>query len=1108
MKKIIVFLVSSFLSLMAAFHAPAQGTAFTYQGRLNDAVGPANGIYDLRFTAYDALAAGSALGGPVTNGAVAVSNGLFIVALDFGPGVFSGAERWLEIGVRTNGSAADFTALTPRQPITATPYAIFSASSSSVSNGLLQNPIFLGTTGNTPLELFAGSQRALRLEPNTNGGPNVIGGSLVNQVDPGVIGATIGGGGVANYFGGAYPNRAASDFSTISGGAANFIAANADGAVIAGGTGNTLESGGYGSMIAGGFANLIRSNTSSSSIGGGYLNVIGPDVGYSMIGGGFGNTNGSGNAGIASGFYNRIHPAAQSSFIGGGQENTIEPNAALSSIGGGWLNIIHQGADQSAIAGGNAGKIQFGARESFIGGGFDNTIQTNAGGSVIGGGFGNSIGVNSIASTIAGGSANSISNSAPNATIAGGSGNTVTVRYATVGGGFQNLASGNLNIANGDSATVAGGYQNAAVGNNAVVAGGFVNHARGDNSAVVGGWLHTNLTGFGFIGGGQQHLIEPFSRFSVIAGGDNNTVRSNSTHSVIAGGQFNSISTNAPYATIAGGLNNSAAGSYAFAAGRRAKAMHAGAFVWADSTDADFASTTTNQFNIRATGGLRLETGASGATLNGQPILSGTVPGGNLAGIYSNAVTFNNTGNSFTGNGNGLSNVNALTLNGLASSNLWQLGGNNVRTGQFLGSTNNEALEIKVNSERAMRYVYASNGTYRAVANIIGGFSGNAVGNGVVGAVIAGGGSRGFGFTNQVLADQGTVSGGLGNVSSGSGATVGGGAYNLSSGPGAAVSGGYANLASGYTAVVAGGHNNTNTGPWATLGGGALNMVSAFYATVPGGFSNSATANYSFAAGQRANANHQGTFVWADSQDADFASSDSNQFLIRAEFTGLNRSTPLTYAEVFGIRAPVTNDYGGMYVETAGPGQPFYGYAMAGLPYVWTYVDGLDGNKWKLNHGGDRLTVTSAGNVGIGNTSPTTLLQVGAATCDGTTWNNASDRNLKENFKPVDSRAVLAKVAALSISEWNYKSQDKAVRHIGPTAQDFRAEFGVGESETTIATVDADGVALAAIQGLNQKLEEKEARIRALEDTVAELKEIIAERRLAGTLAPPKSEKH
>ena len=107
-------------------HAPstafAQGTAFTYQGRLNDGGVPANGTYDLLLTIYD-LPTGPGAFANQTNSAVAISNGLFTVTLDFGPGIFTGPERWLEIAVRTNGGGA-FANLAPRQKITATPYAI------------------------------------------------------------------------------------------------------------------------------------------------------------------------------------------------------------------------------------------------------------------------------------------------------------------------------------------------------------------------------------------------------------------------------------------------------------------------------------------------------------------------------------------------------------------------------------------------------------------------------------------------------------------------------------------------------------------------------------------------------------------------------------------------------------------------------------------------------------------------------------------------------------------------------------------------------------------------------------------------------------------------
>lgn len=103
----------------------AQGTAFTYQGRLNAAAGPANGNYDCTFTLFNATNSGPAVSGTITNSGTLVSNGLFQVALDFGSNPYgNGAPLWLEIGVRTNGDPA-FSTLAPRQPLTPSPYAIY-----------------------------------------------------------------------------------------------------------------------------------------------------------------------------------------------------------------------------------------------------------------------------------------------------------------------------------------------------------------------------------------------------------------------------------------------------------------------------------------------------------------------------------------------------------------------------------------------------------------------------------------------------------------------------------------------------------------------------------------------------------------------------------------------------------------------------------------------------------------------------------------------------------------------------------------------------------------------------------------------------------------------
>ncbi len=135
----------------------AQGTAFSYQGRLNDGGSAATGIYDLRFTICDALTSGNVVAGPLTNSATGITNGLFAVTLDFGSGVFTGPGRWLEIAARTNG-AASFTTLSPRQPVLPMPYAIMASSASNL-------------LGNLPAAQLSGTlaNGALPASPNFSG---------------------------------------------------------------------------------------------------------------------------------------------------------------------------------------------------------------------------------------------------------------------------------------------------------------------------------------------------------------------------------------------------------------------------------------------------------------------------------------------------------------------------------------------------------------------------------------------------------------------------------------------------------------------------------------------------------------------------------------------------------------------------------------------------------------------------------------------------------------------------------------------------------------------------------------------------------------------------
>ena len=128
-----VFTATALMSWLTSVQSTfAQGTTFTYQGRLNSGTSAAEGSFDLRFAIYDLASAGTQQGNPLTNSATGVTNGLFTVALDFG-NQFPGAARWLEIAVRTNGGGA-FTTLSPRQAFAATPYAIYSASAATAGS--------------------------------------------------------------------------------------------------------------------------------------------------------------------------------------------------------------------------------------------------------------------------------------------------------------------------------------------------------------------------------------------------------------------------------------------------------------------------------------------------------------------------------------------------------------------------------------------------------------------------------------------------------------------------------------------------------------------------------------------------------------------------------------------------------------------------------------------------------------------------------------------------------------------------------------------------------------------------------------------------------------
>jgi hypothetical protein len=150
-----------------------------------------------------------------------------------------------------------------------------------------------------------------------------------------------------------------------------------------------------------------------------------------------------------------------------------------------------------------------------------------------------------------------------------------------------------------------------------------------------------------------------------------------------------------------------------------------------------------------------------------------------------------------------------------------------------------------------------------------------------------------------------------------------------------------------------------------------------------------------------------------------------------------------------------------------------------GLHLGYNYYYDAAGTGHILNTGGGTSRISAgyaAVTLAVGgvNSAPTTT-RLSATTTGVTvfgTFNNSSDRNVKQDFAPVSPSQILDKVAHLPLSEWSYKD-DSAVRHIGPMGQDFYSVFNIGTDDKHIAPIDEGGVALAAIQGLNQKLEQQ-----------------------------------
>ncbi|MBN1510387.1 MAG: tail fiber domain-containing protein [Phycisphaerae bacterium] len=488
-----------------------------------------------------------------------------------------------------------------------------------------------------------------------------------------------------------------------------------------------------------------------------------------------------------------------------------------------------------------------------------------------------------------------------------------------------------------------------------------------------------------------------------------------------------------------------------------------------------------------------------------------------------------------------------------SAGNAWNLTGNAGTTAatNFLGTTDNVPLVFKSWGLRVFR-LEAGYGGYSP--NVIGGYSGNSVTTDVYGATIGGGGEAGQ--INRVTDDFGTVgggrynqagdnlghtyerifatvSGGTGNTASGKVSTVGGGAsnnatdqgstigggdqndataayatigggqYNIADGENATIGGGKGNDAIGANSTVAGGDFNEATGANSTVGGGETNIASGSYATVPGGFWNTAGGNYSFAGGRQAKANHAGSFVWADSQNADFSSTDANQFLIRAAHgVGINMDNPEADLCIHGdtgiIR--VSNDttgtgYNGLQIGFVTTGSVHVG--------IWNRENGY------LKFGTfdqERMRINEDGKVGIGRVAATNRLEVEGTASKSVAgdWLANSDRRIKTDIETIHN--ALDTLDRVRLVNFRYTDEYRAEHeeiadqtYMNVIAQEFQEVFPnhvkasgdrlpSGEPILQVDSYPLTVYSAAAVQELHTIVNEQNARIVAQQEEIEALR--------------------
>jgi hypothetical protein len=305
---------------------------------------------------------------------------------------------------------------------------------------------------------------------------------------------------------------------------------------------------------------------------------------------------------------------------------------------------------------------------------------------------------------------------------------------------------------------------------------------------------------------------------------------------------------------------------------------------------------------------------------------------------------------------------------------------------------------------------------------------------------------------------------------------------------------GFGTLASGFTSLAAGyqseatGHSATALGRL-TIASGAYSFAAGLqnqaqgYGSVALGNASIAAGSMSFVHGNTSTATGLYSFIHGNGNTAGGSFAFVNGFKNTADgyiatVLGRESSAGGAFGVAIGENVDGTGDHTvllGRNLDVTHSGSFVFG-------------DGTSTSNASFVTGNNQFAVRASGGIRLySNPAASTGVVVAPGS---SAWSSLSDVNAKENFRDLDLRSVLDAVEAMDIREWNYIDQDDDVRHIGPTAQSFHGAFGLGSDPLRIETIDADGVALAAIQALtreNRALRARVAELEALEDRVAAL---------------------